>query len=80
MEEHHAEGSPLVVGRGDEAPVHVRMAAGLVHQEGPNIVEVLLRPRPSIEDGLPRRGLDAFRDDPVGLSGSVVVGGQDLHA
>lgn len=84
VEEHHAERPltvtrPVRIGWRHEAPVHVGVAARFVDQERPYVVEVLLAPRPPVEDRLALRRRDAARHDPVRLAAGVVLGGRDLR-
>jgi hypothetical protein len=58
---------------GDEAAVHVRVAAGLVHEEASDVVEPLRGIAPLVEDRPAAQGLDAAGDDPEGLAGGVIV-------
>ena len=56
VEEHDAEVRVLVVRLDDEAPVHVRVAARLVDEQAPHVVEALERVAPLVEDRRARGG------------------------
>ena len=73
VEEDDAEVCPFVLRLGDEAAVHVRVAARLVDEQAADVVDVLGGVAPLVED--PRAGerLDAAGDDPEGLARGVVV-------
>jgi hypothetical protein len=79
VEEEHAELRPVVDGIGDEAAVHIGMAARLVDQELPHAVEVLGRIAPLVEHRLAGNRPDAPGHDPEGLTGRVVVDRCDDH-
>ena len=68
MEEDDAEVGTIVVGLDDEAAVHVGVAARLVHEEPPHVVEPLQRIPPLVEDRRAARHLDSSRDDPERLA------------
>ncbi len=77
VEEHDAEVRPVVVGRRHERPVHVGVAARLVDQQPADVIEVVHRPAPALEDGPALEVGDAAGHDPERLAGRVVVDGPD---
>ena len=62
---------------GDEAAVHVGVAARLVDEERAHVVEVLLRVAALGEDRVARDRVDPARDDAERLARGVVVDGLD---
>jgi hypothetical protein len=68
-----------IVRLGHEAPVHVRVTAGLVHEQLAHLIEPFEREAALLED----RGALELRhtagDDAEGLSGGVIVGGLDYE-
>jgi hypothetical protein len=79
--EQHAEGGTLVVGRDDEAAVHVGMAARLVTQQPAQTVDTLRR-RGALAplSHVRARDLpDVTDDDPEWLTGRVVVRCTQVH-
>jgi len=73
VEEHDAEIGAVVVAGHDVAPVHVGVAAWLVDEQLPDVIEPFERVAPTLEDRRAREGLDAAGDDPEGLAARVVV-------
>ena len=73
VEEDDAEIGVVVVRLDDEAAVHVGVAARLVDEQPPHVVEPLERVAPLVEDRRALRRLDAARDDPERLARRVVV-------
>ncbi len=80
VEEDDAEIGRRVVRLDDEAAVHVRMAARLVDEKAAYVVEPLESVAPLVQDRRATRRLDAARDDPERLPGSVVVDRANLHS
>jgi hypothetical protein len=68
VEEDDAEVGAVVVRLDDEAAVHVRVAARLVDEEPPNVVEPLERVAALVEDRRAARRLDTARHDPERLA------------
>ena len=79
MEEDDAEVGALVLGLGDEAAVHVGVAARLVDEQAADVVDVLERVAPLVEDRAAGKRVDAAGDDAERLAGRVVVDRADLH-
>ena len=73
VEEDDAEVGAAVVGRHDEAPVHVRMSTWLEDEQPPRVVEPLGGVAAPLEDRCAARRLDAFDDDAERLAARVVV-------
>ena len=76
MPEEDAEVGAVVIGRDDEAAVHVGVAARLVAQQPPDAVDDVAAPRvlAALADGRAGDIGRAGRDDPERLAGGVVVG------
>src|SRR5690606_18723671 len=77
--EQRAEVRAGVVGRYEEAAVHVGVAARLVHQQLAEVVDVG-GIGAAFQDGGARDGGDAAGDDPERLARRVVVDGGDGHS
>jgi len=73
VEEHDPEVGAAVLRLGDEAAVHVRVAAWLVDEQAADVVEVLPGEPPLLENRPALERLDAARDDPERLAAGVVV-------
>ena len=81
MPEQHAQVGAVVVGRDEEAAVHVGVAPRLMAQQPADAVDFLGRggPLAALPDG-GTGNLDlALVDDPERLAGGVIVGRGDLH-
>ena len=78
VEEHDAEVAGRVVGRRDEAAVHVGVAARLVDEELADVVEVRGRPATPFRHRAAFERGHAAGHDPEGLAARVVVGRRDL--
>src|SRR5439155_26789503 len=76
-EEDDAEVGAVVLRLGDEAAVHVGVAARLVDEQPAEVVEARLRVAPLLEDRLSPQGLTGH--DAEGLAAGVVVDGADLE-
>ncbi len=79
VEEDDAEVGAVVLRLGDEAAVHVRVAARLVDEQLAHVVEMLQRKTALVENRAPRGRLDAAGDDPKRLAARVVVDGLDVQ-
>jgi hypothetical protein len=77
VEEDDAEVGAAVLGLGDEAAVHVGVAARLVDEQPPDVVEMLEREAPLVEDRAPLERRHAAGDDAERLAAGVVVGSRD---
>jgi len=77
VEEHDPEVGTLVVGRDDMAAVHVGVAAGLVHEQPPERIELRAREAAALEDRRPLERRDAAGDDAERLTARVVVDDRD---
>src|SRR5215217_708154 len=77
VEEEHTQVAALGDRVGDEAAVHVSVAARLVDEQRPDVVEVLLRVPALVEDRRARDRVHRSGDDPERLAGGVVVDGRD---
>src|SRR5205085_2093650 len=75
--EDDAQVGAFVLRLGHEAAVHVRMAARLVDEQAPHVVEVFERVPALGEDRRPLERSHAAGDDAERLAGGVVVGGRD---
>jgi hypothetical protein len=73
VEEDDAEVGAVVLGLGDEAAVHVGVAARLEDEQPADVVELLLREAALLEDRGAAKRVDAAGDDPERLAGGVVV-------
>ena len=69
-----------VVRLDDEAAVHVGVAARLVDEQPPHVVEPLECVAALVEDRRAVRGIDSAGHDPERLAAGVVVDRADLHA
>ena len=79
VEEENAEVAVRARRLGDEAAVHVGVAARLVHEQGAHAVELLLRVAALLEDRRAGDRADAAGDDPERLARGVVVDGRHEH-
>ncbi len=79
VEEDDAEVGALVLGLGDEAAVHVGVAARLVDEQAADVVDVLEGVAPLVEDRASGEGVDAAGDDAERLAGRVVVDRRNAH-
>ena len=80
VEEHDAEVGTVVVRLDDVAAIHVGVAAWLVDEQPPHVVEAVERVASLVEDGTAQKRLDPGRDDAERLAAGVVVDSADLHA
>jgi hypothetical protein len=79
VEEDDAEVGAVVVRLDDVTAVHVGVAAGLVHEEPPHVIESLERIAALVENRRAAQPVDPGRDDAERLARAVVVDGADLH-
>src|SRR5262245_61291458 len=79
MPEQHAKVRAVVVGRNDEAPVHVCMPPGLMTQQLPQAVDIWVagRVRPPVGDVAAWQGDRRVSHDPERLASRVIVNGPD---
>jgi hypothetical protein len=77
VEEDDAEVGAIVVRLDDEAAVHVRVPARLVHEKASHVVEPFQRVAALVEDRPPAWRLDSAGHDPERLARGVVVDRSD---
>ena len=80
MEEDHAELGSVILRLRDEAAVHVGVPARFENEQLADVVEVLQREAPFLQDGLSLEGWHTTADDPKRFAGSVIVDGADHQA
>jgi hypothetical protein len=75
MEEDHPKLGALVLRLCDETAIHVRVPAWLEDEQLADLVEVVERVAPLLEDGASAQGRDPTADDAKGFAGGVIVDG-----
>ncbi len=80
MEEDHTELGALVLRLRHEPAVHVRVTARLEDEELADLVEVVERVAPLLQDGASAQRGDATADDAKGFAGRVIVDGAHHQA
>ena len=77
VEEDNSELGPVVLRLRDKATVHVGVPARFVHEQLADVVQMLQREAPLLQDGLSPESRHAAADDPKWFAGGVIVHGAD---